>query len=57
MLRVVRGGSWNNEVHNVRCAVRNRNNPYNVNNNQGVRVVCATTLCTPPEMLSAGREA
>jgi hypothetical protein len=31
--RVLRGGSWNNNRNNVRCAVRNRNNPDNFNNN------------------------
>ncbi|MEA3337259.1 MAG: SUMF1/EgtB/PvdO family nonheme iron enzyme [Chloroflexota bacterium] len=40
-LRVLRGGSWNNEIHNARCAVRNRNIPTNMNNNSGLRVVCA----------------
>ena len=34
-----RGGSWNNETHNIRCAYRNRNNPDNRNNNGGFRCV------------------
>jgi hypothetical protein len=38
--RVLRGGSYNNEDRNVRCARRNRNNPNNENNNIGFRVVC-----------------
>ncbi|MBE7474125.1 MAG: hypothetical protein DPW09_27635 [Anaerolineae bacterium] len=37
--RVLRGGAFNNEANNVRCAARNRNNPNNRNNNNGFRVV------------------
>ncbi|RMF27529.1 MAG: hypothetical protein D6759_17530 [Chloroflexi bacterium] len=37
--RVVRGGSWNNNQRNARCAYRNRNDPDNFNNNLGLRVV------------------
>jgi formylglycine-generating enzyme required for sulfatase activity len=37
--RVMRGGSWNNNPRNARCAYRNRNNPNNFNNNIGFRVV------------------
>jgi hypothetical protein len=37
---VVRGGSWNNNRNNARCAYRNRNEPDNFNNNIGFRVVC-----------------
>jgi len=36
--RVVRGGSWNNNDNNLRCANRNNNNPDNSNNNIGFRV-------------------
>ena len=36
--RVLRGGSFNNETSNVRCAVRNENNPENRNDNIGFRV-------------------
>lgn len=36
--RVVRGGSWNNNRNNARCAYRNRNEPDNFNNNLGFRV-------------------
>jgi hypothetical protein len=50
---VVRGGSFNNNQNNARCAFRNRNNPNNRNNNQGFRVVVvSTTLCVLPEMLA-----
>jgi formylglycine-generating enzyme required for sulfatase activity len=37
--RVLRGGSWNNNQNNARCAYRNRNNPNNRNNNNGFRLV------------------
>ena len=40
--RVVRGGAFNNNDRNVRCAYRNRNNPHNRNNNIGFRVVFST---------------
>ena len=40
--RVVRGGSYNNNDRNVRCAYRNYNNPNNRNNNIGFRVVCVS---------------
>ena len=40
--RMNRGGSWNNEVRNVRSANRNRNDPGNRNNNLGFRpVLCS----------------
>jgi hypothetical protein len=42
-LRVLRGGSWNNNQDNARSANRNRNNPNNRNNNIGFRVVCSAT--------------
>jgi formylglycine-generating enzyme required for sulfatase activity len=35
----VRGGSFNNNRRNVRCANRNNNHPDNRNNNIGFRVV------------------
>jgi hypothetical protein len=41
--RVLRGGSYNNEARNLRCARRNRNNPNNENNNIGFRVVCVVS--------------
>ena len=42
--RVLRGGSWNNNQDNARCANRNRNNPNNRNNNIGFR--CARSIST-----------
>ncbi|MBI5116995.1 SUMF1/EgtB/PvdO family nonheme iron enzyme [Candidatus Poribacteria bacterium] len=38
---MLRGGSWNNNRNNARCANRNRNNRNNRNNNVGFR--CART--------------
>lgn len=35
--RVLRGGSWNNNARNVRCACRNQNQPDNRNDNIGFR--------------------
>jgi len=43
--RVLRGGSWNNNRNNARCAYRNRNEPDNFNNNIGFRLVCSTSSC------------
>jgi hypothetical protein len=39
---VLRGGAFNNNPNNARCAYRNRNNPNNRNNNIGFRVVVST---------------
>jgi len=36
---VLRGGSFNNNQQNARCAYRNNNHPNNWNNNIGFRVV------------------
>jgi formylglycine-generating enzyme required for sulfatase activity len=36
--RVLRGGSWNNDADNCRCANRNHNAPENTDNNTGFRV-------------------
>ena len=46
---MVRGGSWNNNQRNARCAYRNRNNPNNRNTNNGLRLVVSTLLvgCVP----------
>jgi formylglycine-generating enzyme required for sulfatase activity len=41
--QIVRGGAFNNNESNARCAQRNRNQPDNHNNNIGFRV-CASTL-------------
>jgi hypothetical protein len=38
---VLRGGSWNNNARNARAAYRNANQPDNLNNNYGFRVVLA----------------
>jgi hypothetical protein len=40
-VRVLRGGSWNNNTNNLRAANRNNNNPTNTNNNNGFRGVVA----------------
>jgi len=37
--RVLRGGSFNNNARNARCAYRIRNDPGNINRNDGFRVV------------------
>jgi formylglycine-generating enzyme required for sulfatase activity len=37
-LRVLRGGSFNNNPRNARCAYRNHNHPNNDWNNNGFRV-------------------
>jgi hypothetical protein len=42
--RVVRGGSFNNNQNNARCANRNRNNPDNRNNNSGFRLCLRTSF-------------
>lgn len=34
---MIRGGSWNNNAQNARCAYRNANEPGNRNNNLGFR--------------------
>ena len=36
--RVLRGGSWNNKPQNARASNRNRNEPANRNNNNGLRL-------------------
>jgi hypothetical protein len=40
----VRGGSWNNNQDNARCANRNNHHPNNRNNNIGFRLVCASHI-------------
>jgi hypothetical protein len=45
--RVLRGGAFNNNRENVRCAVRNRNHPNNRNNDIGFRVVLSTLFSVP----------
>jgi formylglycine-generating enzyme required for sulfatase activity len=39
---VLRGGAFNNNDNNLRCAYRNDNDPDNRNNNIGFRVVLST---------------
>ena len=41
---MVRGGSWNNNRENARCAYRNNNHPGNRNNNLGFRVLCVSHI-------------
>jgi len=48
--RVLRGGAFNNEERNVRCAARNRNNPNNWNRNNGFRLVASHDFPGRPEM-------
>ena len=48
--RVLRGGAFNNNQRNARCACRNRNNPNNRNRNNGFRVCVAHDFLLPPEM-------
>ena len=50
---VLRGGAFNNNARNMRCAYRNRNNPNNRNNNVGFRVVLAHGFPILPEMPGA----
>ncbi|HKZ85455.1 MAG TPA: SUMF1/EgtB/PvdO family nonheme iron enzyme [Anaerolineae bacterium] len=42
---MLRGGSWNNNQRNARCAYRNRNDPNNFNDNIGFRVVVSIADC------------
>ncbi len=44
---MLRGGAWNNQQNNARCAARNQNNPNNRNNNIGVRVVVSHIFLPP----------
>jgi hypothetical protein len=48
---VLRGGAWNNNWNNARCAYRNNNHPDNRNNNVGLRVVVAHDSWPMPEIL------
>ncbi|MBI5291122.1 MAG: hypothetical protein HY872_04500 [Chloroflexi bacterium] len=47
---MVRGGSFNNNHRNARCACRNDNHPNNRNDNIGFRVVVSHNSQRPPEM-------
>ena len=42
--RVLRGGSWNNNAQNCRCAYRNNNTPVNRNYDFGFRPVFVPQL-------------
>ncbi len=42
--RALRGGAFNNNQRNARCAYRNNNEPNNRNNNIGFRVVLSTLV-------------
>ena len=44
----MRGGAWNNNRDNARCAYRNRNDPDNRNDNLGFRVVLRAAHVLPP---------
>jgi hypothetical protein len=44
----LRGGSWNNNQRNARCAIRNRNIPDNFNDNIGFRVVVSIVFAVWP---------
>ena len=44
---MLRGGAFNNNERNVRCAYRNRNNPNNRNRNIGFRLVVSTLFQMP----------
>jgi hypothetical protein len=44
--RVLRGGAFNNNPDELRCAYRNNNHPDNRNNNIGFRVVVSTFFTT-----------
>lgn len=50
---VLRGGAFNNNHNNVRCAVRNNNEPDNRNNNIGFRVVLSTLITRNGQRLPA----
>ncbi|MBL8090516.1 MAG: SUMF1/EgtB/PvdO family nonheme iron enzyme [Anaerolineales bacterium] len=45
---MLRGGSWNNNRNDTRCAIRNRNNPNNFNNNVGFRLVLSHNIFAVP---------
>ena len=45
--RVLRGGAFNNNRNNARCAYRNNNHPDNQWNNNGFRVVVSHNCPRP----------
>jgi hypothetical protein len=44
----LRGGSWNNNARNARAAYRNNNQPDNLNDNNGFRLVVAHASVARP---------
>jgi len=48
---IVRGGSWNNNSRNARCAYRNRNVPDNFNNNVGFRLLSHDAESSPVNLV------
>jgi len=60
--RVLRGGSFNNNRDNARCAYRNRNDPDNDWNNNGFRIVVVSHVSLKgrrrkdEERITAGRK-
>ncbi|MEK7440938.1 MAG: hypothetical protein AABZ78_09095 [Chloroflexota bacterium] len=52
----MRGGSWNNNSRNARCAYRNRNVPDNFNNNIGFRVLSHDAEKSPVNLVLHGGE-
>ncbi|NUQ24145.1 MAG: SUMF1/EgtB/PvdO family nonheme iron enzyme [Saprospiraceae bacterium] len=52
--RVNRGGSWNNNPVNARCANRNNNTPDNRNNNLGFRLANTARNSRMPASKDAG---
>ncbi|MEW5958351.1 MAG: hypothetical protein AB1801_11535 [Chloroflexota bacterium] len=54
---MLRGGAFNNNEKNVRCAARNRNNPDNRNRNNGFRVcvVMLPIFFTPARITRRGQ--
>ena len=55
---MLRGGSFNNNERNARCAYRNDNNPNNRNDNNGFRVAVSHGLpvghCDLPPVFRIG---
>ena len=59
VVQLLRGGSWNNNPRNCRSAYRNHNEPGNVNDNDGFRVVCLPqhpSASEPLEGIPAGAQ-
>ncbi len=59
VVQLLRGGSWNNNPRNCRSAYRNHNEPGNVNDNNGFRVVCLPqhpSASEPLEGIPAGAQ-